>query len=63
MQEIPARLSELPSEIDMVIVCHHGMRSLQAANYLIEAGRSRVFNLSGGIAAWADQVDPVMPRY
>lgn len=63
MQEVPARLSELPRETDIVVVCHHGMRSLQVADYLAQAGWDRVYNLSGGIAAWADQVDPAMPRY
>jgi rhodanese-related sulfurtransferase len=63
MQEIPARWKELPQETDIVVVCHHGMRSLEAANYLRQAGFSRLYNLSGGVAAWADQADPAMPRY
>ena len=44
-------------------MCHHGMRSLQVADYLQRAGLSRVYNLSGGIAAWADHIEPAMPRY
>lgn len=63
MQQIPARLHELPQETDVVVVCHHGARSMQVANYLAQAGRGRLFNLSGGVAAWAAQVDPAMPRY
>jgi rhodanese-related sulfurtransferase len=63
MQEIPARAGELPQDRDIVVMCHHGMRSLQVANYLKSAGVSRVYNLSGGIAAWADQVEPAMSRY
>ena len=63
MQEIPARLGELPQDRDIVVMCHHGMRSLQVANFLKGNGRDRVYNLSGGIAAWADQVEPAMPRY
>ena len=63
MEEIPERLGELPRETDIVVVCHHGMRSLHVADFLEQAGYVRLFNLSGGIAAWADQVDPVMPRY
>ena len=63
MQEIPARWNELPQDQDIVVLCHHGMRSLQVANYLQRAGLSRVFNLSGGIAAWAEHVDPAMARY
>ena len=63
MQEIPARLGELPQDRDIVVMCHHGMRSLQVANYLKSNGLDRVYNLNGGIAAWADQVEPAMPRY
>ena len=63
MQEIPARLKELPQDRDIVVMCHHGMRSLQVASYLQSVGLSRVYNLSGGIAAWADQVEPAMQRY
>ena len=46
-----------------MVMCDHGTRSLQVANYLKRAGVSRVYNLSGGIAAWADQVEPAMSRY
>lgn len=63
MQEIPARWQELPADTDIVVVCHHGMRSLQVAGFLKQAGLTRVYNLSGGIAAWAAQVDPDMARY
>ena len=63
MQEIPARLQELPADTDIVVVCHHGMRSLQVAQFLKQSGLARVFNLSGGIAAWAAQVDPDMSQY
>ena len=63
MQEVPARWRELPAEADIVVVCHHGMRSLQVAQFLQQAGLTRVYNLSGGIAAWAEQIDPDMPRY
>ena len=57
------RLQELPTDADIVVVCHHGMRSLQVAQFLKQSGLERVFNLSGGIAAWAAQVDPDMPQY
>ncbi len=63
MQEVPARRAELPADRDIVVVCHHGMRSLQVAHFLKQSGIDRVFNLAGGIAAWAEQVDPDMPRY
>jgi rhodanese-related sulfurtransferase len=39
------------------------VRSFHAARYLESAGFLNVVNLSGGVAAWADEVDPAMPRY
>ena len=63
MQQVAERIDEVPADSDIVVVCHHGARSMQVANYLAEAGRDRVYNLRGGVAAWAEQVDPTMPRY
>jgi rhodanese-related sulfurtransferase len=63
MQEIPVRVAELPRERDIVVLCHHGMRSLQVAAFLARAGFDKVLNLAGGIAAWAEQVEPSMARY
>jgi len=63
MQEIPSRWNELPRDRDIVVLCHHGLRSLQVANYLQSMGLGRLYNLSGGIAAWAEHVDPAMARY
>jgi adenylyltransferase/sulfurtransferase len=57
------RLSELEGEEHIVTVCHHGTRSLRAAKQLREAGFSDVRSLRGGMAAWADEVDPRMARY
>ena len=61
MRELPARLHELDTET--VVICHHGVRSYHAARYLETLGFGDVVNLSGGVAAWADEVDPAMPRY
>lgn len=63
MRELPARLSELPEDRDLVLVCHHGARSEQAARWLAQQGFPRVHNLEGGVDAWARTVDPAMPRY
>lgn len=63
MHELPARLEELNKEAETVIICHHGVRSFHAARYLETVGFDDVINLSGGVAAWADEVDPAMPRY
>jgi rhodanese-related sulfurtransferase len=63
MGDIPSRLTELDPEAEWVVVCHHGIRSAQVAIYLARAGFDRVSNLTGGIDAWALEVDPAMPRY
>ncbi|MFM2400060.1 MAG: hypothetical protein RL341_2217 [Pseudomonadota bacterium] len=63
MREIPARLADLDSEREIVCVCHHGMRSLQVGVFLARNGFERVYNLAGGIDAWAREVEPAMPRY
>ena len=67
MREIPARLAELRDTLGVdqpiACLCHHGMRSLQVANYLAQAGFSEVVNLQGGIDAWTQQVDTSVPRY
>jgi rhodanese-related sulfurtransferase len=48
---------------EVVLICHHGMRSYQAGILLERAGVKRVVNLAGGIDAWAQSVEPNMPRY
>lgn len=63
MAQIPAAVASLPRERDIVLVCHHGHRSMHAGLYLRNAGFDRVHNLRGGIAAWASDVEPGMPRY
>jgi rhodanese-related sulfurtransferase len=63
LQELPARLSELSPERELVLVCHHGNRSLHAAMWLERNGFPAVHNLRGGVEAWAQDVDPTMPRY
>jgi adenylyltransferase/sulfurtransferase len=51
------------TEVPVVIYCHHGMRSAQAASFLRARGRSLVFSLRGGIEAWSLEVDPGVARY
>jgi rhodanese-related sulfurtransferase len=60
---LPQAIDELPPDRDIVLVCHHGVRSQHAAEWLHRAGFDRVHNLRGGVAAWAEEVDPAMPRY
>lgn len=63
MQTIPQRLIEWESERDVVCICHHGGRSMHVAMFLERQGFGSVFNLTGGVDAWARQVDPAMPTY
>lgn len=63
MALLPSRLQELDPDAETVVICHHGVRSHQVALFLERSGFSSVYNLSGGVAAWADDVDPSMPRY
>ncbi|NHZ91787.1 sulfurtransferase [Massilia sp. CCM 8733] len=63
MNTIPARIEELDEDAEIVCICHHGARSMQVAAFLERNGFARVTNLSGGIHAWALQVDSTMPRY
>ncbi len=63
MNGIPARVHELPRDRDIVVICHHGVRSFHVARFLDHSGYTRVINLSGGVDAWAKEVDPIMPTY
>ena len=63
LNQIPQRLAELDPKQDIVVICHHGMRSQQAANYLERSGFNTVANLKGGIDAWSCEVDSSVARY
>jgi len=63
MHSVPVRFHELDKKIPIVCICHHGVRSMQVARYLEQLGFESVFNLTGGIHAWAMQVDPDMETY
>lgn len=63
MGEIPARLGELDPACAYVVMCHHGGRSQRVALFLASQGYGQVMNLSGGIDAWAQALDPSLPRY
>lgn len=52
-----------PSEQEIVVMCHHGVRSAQVTAWLRQQGYPRVFNLEGGIDAYARDVDPSIGRY
>jgi rhodanese-related sulfurtransferase len=61
--ELARRIDELPRERALVMVCHTGRRSQNAAMLLAQAGFTDVQNLSGGVEGWAVEVDPSMRRY
>ena len=63
--ELAARVDEIEDwrEQELVVYCHHGIRSAQAVAHLRAAGFTDVHNLAGGIDRWTDEVDPALPRY
>src|SRR5271167_207134 len=61
--ELPRRVSELDSSVEMVVHCRSGKRSADAIHFLQTAGFKKLLNLKGGVLAWADEVDPRMPKY
>jgi molybdopterin/thiamine biosynthesis adenylyltransferase/rhodanese-related sulfurtransferase len=63
LSEFPQRMHELNSADEIVVHCRMGSRSAQAAGLLMKAGFRKIHNLKGGILAWADQVDPSVPKY
>ena len=62
MNEVPARLAELPKERDIVVMCRSGGRSSRVTQYLEQQGY-RAANLTGGILGWAQEVDPTLKTY
>jgi len=63
LAELPQRAGELPTEREIVAICHHGSRSFQAAAFLRQNFGLDVTNLQGGVAAWAQDVEPTMKQY
>jgi rhodanese-related sulfurtransferase len=67
LPELAARLDELAQafgqDAEIVAYCHHGIRSLHAAQFLRARGFTRARSLAGGIDAWTHEIDPALPRY
>jgi rhodanese-related sulfurtransferase len=63
LNQLPARFAELDKAQEIIVICHHGMRSQQAAHYLVQTGFSDITNLTGGIDAWSCQCDSSVRRY
>ena len=60
---LPQSMAKLDREAEIVAICHHGMRSADAMNFLLQQGFTSVKNLVGGIDSWSVQVDGSVPRY
>ena len=63
MGQVPARLNELDPQREIVVLCHHGIRSNRVAFFLSHQGYSNVQNLAGGVNAWAREIDNTMSTY
>ncbi|MFM7214991.1 MAG: rhodanese-like domain-containing protein, partial [Verrucomicrobiota bacterium] len=65
LSALAERVEELADwrETEVVVYCHHGVRSAQAIGYMRQLGFQRLLNLSGGIDRWSLEVDPSVPRY
>ena len=61
--QLPARLGELQTDSDIIVMCKSGGRSRRATELLLARGFERAANLTGGIQAWADEIDPDLPTY
>ncbi len=66
MQELPAeiqKLEGLAGEGELLLLCHHGVRSLQATQWLREQGLKNCYSVTGGIDRWSREIDSKIPRY
>jgi rhodanese-related sulfurtransferase len=67
MGELPAQLDTLAAEIghvrEIIMICHHGIRSRQMGYYMEQAGFKNITNLDGGVEQWAEDIDITMKRY
>jgi adenylyltransferase/sulfurtransferase len=63
MRQIPENLPHLPKDQHLLIMCHHGGRSMRVTQYLRHHGFENVSNIAGGIDAWAQEIEPGLARY
>ena len=63
MRQIPENLTALPRDQPILVLCHHGSRSLRVTQFLRANGFEQVTNIAGGIDAWAEQIEPALARY
>ena len=68
MGELASELNELEDELggyerEIIMICHHGIRSRQMGYYMEQAGFKNITNLDGGVEQWAEEIDSAMKRY
>jgi rhodanese-related sulfurtransferase len=63
MGDVPGRVHELDPDAEIVVFCHHGIRSASVAQFLAQREFAHVVNLAGGIDTWSVTIDPSVPRY
>ncbi len=63
LRTLPQHVASLPREHEIILLCHHGMRSEMAGNFLLAQGFPRVSHMVGGIDAWSRDVDASVPLY
>ncbi|HRK39498.1 MAG TPA: rhodanese-like domain-containing protein [Burkholderiaceae bacterium] len=63
MRTVPARCLELDRDQPIACLCHHGGRSMQVAQFLLQNGFTNVVNIQGGIHAWSSELDASIPQY
>lgn len=66
MQSVPAELQKLEALADestLLVLCHHGVRSLQVVSWLRGQGVENCYSVAGGIDRWSQEIDPAVPRY
>ncbi len=63
LKDIHIRINELNPEHSIAVMCHHGVRSARAIDFLLQQGFTNVYNVVGGIDAWAREIDPSVPLY
>ncbi len=63
MSRLPVWIETLDPQDELIVMCHHGIRSAHVCQFLISRGFTNVSNLTGGIDLWSDEVDESIPRY
>jgi adenylyltransferase/sulfurtransferase len=63
VDQLPERINELDTSVEMVVYCRSGVRSGRAVELLRASGFRKLKNMVGGILRWSDEVDPALPRY